>query len=254
VRAVSKRERLDKLLVDRGTVGSRERARRLVMAGAVRVADQVVDKPGALVAADAVIEVTADDIPYVSRGGVKLAGALDAFATRVAGRIVLDVGASTGGFTDCVLQRGARAVIAVDVGYGQFAWSLRNDPRVTLLERTNARTLEPAALPAVPELAVIDVSFISLRLVLPPVAEALAPGGDIVALVKPQFEVGKGQVGSAGVVRDPTLQAAAVSAVRACARDLGLACVGECESPLQGPKGNREFFLALRKPALEGAA
>ena len=246
---MSKRERIDKLLVDRGAIGSRERARRLVMAGAVRVGDRVVDKPGALVAADAHIEVTGDDIPYVSRGGVKLAGALDAFATPVAGRVVLDVGASTGGFTDCVLQRGARAVIAVDVGYGQFDWSLRNDPRVTLLERTNVRRLDAAALPAVPELAVIDVSFISLRLVLPAVVGALAPGGDIVALVKPQFEVGKGQVGSGGVVRDPALHAAAVAAVRACAQDLGLAAVGDCESPIQGPKGNREFFLALRKPA-----
>jgi len=243
---VSKRERLDKLLVDRGTVASRERARRLVMAGAVRVGDRVVDKPGTLVALDAPIAVTGADIPYVSRGGVKLAGALDAFGTAVAGRVVLDVGASTGGFTDCVLQRGARAVVALDVGYGQFAWALRQDPRVTLLERTNIRQLDAAALPATPELAVIDVSFISLRLVLPPVAGVLAPGGDIVALVKPQFEVGKGQVGSGGVVRDPALHADAVARVRACALDLGLACIGECESPLHGPKGNREFFVALR--------
>ena len=248
MRVVSKRERLDKLLVDRGTIGSRERARRLVMAGAVRVGDRVVDKPGALVAADAHIEVTADDIPYVSRGGLKLAGALDAFGTPVAGRIVLDVGASTGGFTDCVLQRGARAVIAVDVGYGQFAWSLRNDPRVTLLERTNVRGLAAAALPAIPDLAVIDVSFISLRVVLPAVAALLPPGADIVALVKPQFEVGKGMVGGGGVVRDPALHAEAVGAVRECARELGLIAIGECESPLQGPKGNREFFLALRRP------
>ena len=243
-----KRERLDKLLVDRGAVGSRERAQRLVLAGAVRVGDRVVDKPGTLVALDAPIEVTGDDIPYVSRGGLKLAGALDAFGIPVAGCVVLDVGASTGGFTDCVLQRGARAVIAVDVGYGQFAWSLRQDPRVTLLERTNIRQLDRAALPAIPDLAVIDVSFISLCLVLPRVLDALAPGGGIVALVKPQFEVGKGQVGSGGVVRDPALHAAAVANVRACAVGLGLDCVGECESPLRGPKGNREFFLALRGP------
>jgi 23S rRNA (cytidine1920-2'-O)/16S rRNA (cytidine1409-2'-O)-methyltransferase len=182
----------------------------------------------------------------VSRGGLKLAHALDTFATAVAGRVVLDVGASTGGFTDCVLQRGARAVIAVDVGYGQFAWSLRQDPRVTLLERTNIRHLDAAALPMRPELAVIDVAFISLRLVLPAVVAALAAGGDIVALVKPQFEVGKGQVGSGGVVRDPALHGAAVTAVRDSALELGLACVGECESPILGPKGNREFFLALR--------
>lgn len=243
-----KRERIDKLLVDRGLVGSRERARRLVMAGAVRAGDRVVDKPGALIATDAALTVTGDDIPFVSRGGLKLAGALDAFGTPIAGRIVLDVGASTGGFTDCVLQRGARAVIAVDVGYGQFAWALRQDPRVTLLERTNIRHLDPAALSAIPEVAVIDVSFISLRLVLAVVAGVLAPGGDIVALVKPQFEVGKGQVGSGGVVRDPALQAAAVIAVREHARGLGLEVLGECESPILGPKGNREFFLALHKP------
>ena len=245
---MNKRERIDKLLVDRGAVDSRERARRLVMAGAVRVGDRVVDKPGTLVPIDAAIVVTGDDIPYVSRGGLKLQGALDAFGTPVADRVVLDVGASTGGFTDCVLQRGARAVIAVDVGYGQFAWSLRQDPRVTLLERTNIRGLSAAALPDTPDLAVIDVAFISLRLVLPVVVGVLAPGGDIVALVKPQFEVGKGQVGSGGVVRDPALQAAAVAAVRQCAQDLALACLAECESPIVGPKGNREFFLALRKP------
>src|SRR4029453_4552131 len=175
---VSTRERLDNLLVDRGPVASRERARRLIMAGAVRIGDQVVDKPGPLVASDAPIAVTAEDIPYVSRGGLKLAHALDTFATPVAERVVLDVGASTGGFTDCVLQRGARAVIAVEVGYGQFAWSLRQDPRVTLLERTNIRHLDPAALPAQPELAVIDVAFISLRLVLPAVVAALAAPGD----------------------------------------------------------------------------
>ena len=242
-----KRERLDKLLVDRGAVASRERARRLVMAGVVRVGDRVVDKPGTLVALDASIAVTGDDIPYVSRGGLKLAGALDTFGTAVAGRLVLDVGASTGGFTDCVLQRGARAVIAIDVGYGQFAWSLRQDPRVTLLERTNVRQLDRAALPATPDLAVIDVSFISLRLVLPAVVGVLAVGGDVLALVKPQFEVGKGQVGRGGVVRDPVLHAEAVASVRECALSLALECVGECASPLLGPKGNREFFLALRK-------
>jgi len=247
-----KRERIDKLLVDRGLIASRERARRLVMAGAVRVGDRVVDKPGALIASDAPLSVTGEDIPFVSRGGLKLAGALDAFATPVAGRVVLDVGASTGGFTDCVLQRGARAVIAVDVGYGQFAWSLRQDARVTLLERTNIRHLQASALPLIPELAVVDVSFISLRLVLGVVADALAPGGDIVALVKPQFEVGKGQVGSGGVVRDPALQAAAVDSVRQHALGLGFEYVGECESPILGPKGNREFFLALRKPARSG--
>lgn len=243
-----KRERLDKLLVDRGAVSSRERARRLVMAGAVRIAERVVDKPGALVAVDAPIAVVDDDLPYVSRGGLKLAGALDAFGIDVTGRVVLDVGASTGGFTDCALQRGARSVIAIDVGYGQFAWALRSDPRVTLLERTNVRYLDPTALPATPDLAMVDVSFISLRLVLPPIAAAVAPGGTIVALVKPQFEVGKGQVGKGGVVRDPALHRAAVDGVREAAQQLGLHVRGECESPLLGPKGNREFFLAFRVP------
>lgn len=242
------RERLDKLLVDRGLAGSRERARALIMAGAVRVGEQVVDKAGALVVDDADISVTGGDIPFVSRGGVKLAGALDALGIAVEGRQAIDVGASTGGFTDCLLQRGARAVIAVDVGYGQLAWTLRQDPRVTLIERCNIRQLDAAQLPFRPELAVIDVSFISLTLVLPVVVGLLAPGSLIVALVKPQFEVGRGQVGKGGVVRDPLLHAAAVDRVRDCATGLGLAVRGECPSPILGPKGNREFFLALQLP------
>ncbi|MGH7786546.1 MAG: TlyA family RNA methyltransferase [Candidatus Binatia bacterium] len=244
-----KRERIDKLLVERGDVASRERARALIMAGAVRVGDAVVDKPGTLVATDAAIAVAGADIPYVSRGGVKLAGALEIFGLEIGDRCVLDAGASTGGFTDCLLQRGARAVIAVDVGYGQLAWSLRGDPRVRVLERFNVRHLTAQDLPAVPDLAVVDVSFISLRLVLPAIAAVLAPGGDIVALVKPQFEVGKGEVGGGGVVRDPAQHTAVVAAVRTCGEGLGLTCLGECPSPLLGPKGNREFFLWWRKPA-----
>ena len=242
------RERLDKLLVDRGYAASRERARAMIMAGAVRVADRVVDKAGTLIAADAEISVAGGDLPFVSRGGVKLAGGLDALAIDVAGRLVLDVGASTGGFTDCVLQRGARAVIAVDVGYGQLAWSLRQDPRVTLIERCNVRHLEADRLPARPDFAVVDASFISLTLILPRIVELVAPGSPIVALVKPQFEVGKGQVGRGGVVRDPQLHASAVERVRACATRLGLTVLGECPSPILGPKGNREFFLALATP------
>jgi len=243
------RERLDKLLVDRGHAASRERARGLIMAGAVRVGEKVVDKAGTLVAVDAPITVSGGDLPYVSRGGLKLAGALDALAVDVAGRLVLDVGASTGGFSDCVLQRGARGVIAVDVGYGQLAWSLRQDPRVTLMERCNVRHLEADRLPAVPDMAVVDASFISLTLILPRVAALVAPGSPIVALVKPQFEVGKGQVGRGGVVRDPAQHATAVERVRDCAIGLGLAVEGECESPILGPKGNREFFLLLRTAA-----
>jgi 23S rRNA (cytidine1920-2'-O)/16S rRNA (cytidine1409-2'-O)-methyltransferase len=240
-----KRERLDKLLVDRGYVASRERARRLIMAGAVRVNDQVVDKPGTPVGGDMAIMVTQPDIPFVSRGGLKLDAALARFDIAVADRVVLDVGASTGGFTDCVLQRGARAVIAVDVGYGQLAWALRQDPRVVLLERRNIRSLTAAELPFVPTLAVVDVSFISLTSVLPTVV-TLVPAGDILPLVKPQFEVGKGNVGKGGVVRDAALRAAAVDAVRACAESLGLTCLGALESPVPGPKGNRETFLHLR--------
>lgn len=242
------RARLDRLLVERQCVASRERARRLIMAGLVRVDGRPVQKPGTLVATDCRIELVESETRFASRGGIKLDSALDHFGVVVRDAVVLDVGASTGGFTDCVLRRGARAVIAVDVGYGQFAWSLRNDPRVTLLERTNIRYLDKSRLPYLPNLAVIDVSFISLRLVLPKVVELLAPGGEIVALVKPQFEVGKGRVGKGGVVREEDLQRGAVEAIRACGEDLGLCCLGESESPIRGPKGNREFFLYFRAP------
>ena len=243
------RERLDKLLVDRGHAASRERARAMIMARAVRVGDRIVDKAGTLVDEGAAIAVSGGDLPYVSRGGVKLAGALDQLGIDVAGRLVLDVGASTGGFTDCVLQRGARGAIAVDVGYGQLAWTLRQDPRVSLLERCNVRHLEASQLPDRPDFAVVDASFISLTLILGRVAALVAPGSVIVAMVKPQFEVGKGQVGRGGVVRDPALHAAAVARVRDCALGLGLTVLGECASPILGPKGNREFFLALRTPS-----
>jgi 23S rRNA (cytidine1920-2'-O)/16S rRNA (cytidine1409-2'-O)-methyltransferase len=250
---VVKRERIDRLVIEHGHASSPERARRLVMAGAVRVGDRVVDKPGTLVPSDAKVSVAGADLPFVSRGGVKLDAALDGLRIDVLGRVVLDVGASTGGFTDCVLQRGAARVLAVDVGYGQFAWSLRQDARVFLRERTNIRYLTAAELPEQPQLAVIDVSFISLRLVLPPVVKLLGSGGEILALVKPQFEVGKGLVGRGGVVRDLELQRGAVDAVRKCGLDLGLLVVGERESPILGPKGNREFFLAFRKPGATGA-
>jgi 23S rRNA (cytidine1920-2'-O)/16S rRNA (cytidine1409-2'-O)-methyltransferase len=238
--------RLDLLLVERGLVPSRERARRLVMAGVVLVDERPVTKPGTVVADDAPVRLRSADSPFVSRGGEKLAGALDAFGLEVRDRVALDVGASTGGFTDCLLQRGVRRVHAVDVGYGQLAWRLRNDARVVVLERTNARTLTPAMFPEPPDLAVVDVSFISLTRVLPAVAGVTAPGATLVALVKPQFEVGRGQVGKGGVVRDPALRAAAVASVRAAATVLGLAVEGEAESVLPGPKGNREVFLRLR--------
>jgi 23S rRNA (cytidine1920-2'-O)/16S rRNA (cytidine1409-2'-O)-methyltransferase len=237
--------RLDRLLVERGLVPSRERAQRLVMAGDVLVDDHVVSKPGTEVRDDAAVRLRAPASSYVSRGGEKLAGALDAFGLGLAGRLVLDVGASTGGFTDVCLRRGARHVIAVDVGYGQLAWSLQQDPRVTVLDRTNARTLAAEMFHERPEVAVVDVSFISLTLVLPVIAGVLAPGGEIVALVKPQFEVGKGEIGKGGVVRDPDKRAAAVARVRASAEALGFVVRGEVESVLPGPKGNREVFLHL---------
>jgi 23S rRNA (cytidine1920-2'-O)/16S rRNA (cytidine1409-2'-O)-methyltransferase len=238
--------RIDRLLVERGLAPSRERAQRLVMAGDVLVNEHVIAKPGTEVPDDAVVRLRAPASPYASRGGEKLAGALDAFGLDVTDRIVLDVGASTGGFTDVCLRRGARHVVAVDVGYGQLAWALRQDPRVTVRDRMNARALAPADLPAVPDLAVVDVSFISLALVLPAVAGVLAPGGDVVALVKPQFEVGKGAVGKGGVVRDPSDRAAAVARIRDVAEHLGFAVAGEAESVLSGPKGNREVFLWVR--------
>ena len=241
------RVRIDRLLVERGLAASRERARRLVMTGDVLVGDRPITKPGAEVPADAEVRLRTADSPYVSRGGEKLAGALDAFGLEVRDLVAFDVGASTGGFTDCLLQRGARRVIALDVGYGQLAWKLRHDPRVVVIERTNARHLTPAMLPEAPDLAVVDVSFISLATVLPAIAGVLAPRGTIVALVKPQFEVGRGRVGKGGVVRDPAQRAEAVAGVRTAAEQLGLAVRGEAESVLSGPKGNREVFIWLAR-------
>ena len=239
--------RLDRLLVERGLAPSRERAQRLVMAGEVLVDEHVVSKPGTEVRDDAVIRVRAAPSAYVSRGGEKLAGALDAFAVDVAGRVGLVVGASTGGFTDVCLRRGARRVIAVDVGYGQLAWALRQDARVTVLERQNARHLTPDLLPETPDLAVVDVSFISLTLVLPAIASVLAPAAEVVAMVKPQFEVGKGEVGKGGVVRDPEKRAAAVRRVRDAAEALGFTVAGEADAVIAGPKGNQETFLRLTR-------
>ena len=237
--------RIDRLLVDRGLVPNRELARRLVMAGEVLVDDRPVTKPGADVADEAAIRLRTPASPYASRGGEKLAGALDAFALDVTGCLALDIGASTGGFTDCLLRRGARGVIAVDVGYGQLAWRLRQDPRVTVLERTNARHLEPQRLPAPADVASVDVSFISIVKVLPAVVACVRPGAAVIALVKPQFEVGRSRVGKGGVVRDDAARADAVAAVRAAAEALGLTVRGEAESVLPGPKGNREVFLWL---------
>ncbi len=251
----SARLRLDQLLVARGLAESRERARRLIMAGEVTVAGAVADKAGHLVAADADIVVRAQ-MPFVSRGGLKLEAALDAFALDVSGLTALDVGASTGGFTDCLLQRGAARVYAVDVGYGQLAWKLRGDARVVSIERTNIRYLEALPGGALADIAVIDASFIGLSLVLPATLRLLAPSGYIVALVKPQFEAGKGQVSAGGVVRDPATHRRVLEEVAASAADSALVVAGVVVSPAPGPAGNIEFLLHLRRggPAIDFAA
>jgi 23S rRNA (cytidine1920-2'-O)/16S rRNA (cytidine1409-2'-O)-methyltransferase len=252
------RVRLDELVVARGLATSRSEAARIILAGRVQVGGARADKAGRLVPADADVALAATS-PYVGRGGEKLAGALDAFGLPVAGRVCLDVGSSTGGFTDCLLARGARRVYAVDVGHGQLHPRLRGDPRVVVLERVNARHLDPGAFPERPSLATVDVSFISLAKVLPSVAGCLADPADVVALVKPQFEVGRGRVGKGGVVRDATLHREAVRRVAGSAVAVGLEVGGVAASPLRGPKGNREFFLLLardpgKRPALRGAA
>ncbi len=241
------KERLDKILVERGLAQSRERARALIMAGLVVVNDHAVDKAGQLVPIAAEIRLKGEDIPYVSRGGLKLAKALDEFNLDVSGLIAMDVGASTGGFTDCLLQRGAKMVVAVDVGYGQLAWKLRQDERVVNLEKTNIRYLEPDRLPAVPDLAVIDASFISLDKVLPTTIRLIRGGGLVIALIKPQFEVGRGAVGKGGVVRDEQKHREVIAAVQKLAESLHMEVIGVTESPILGPKGNREFLIYLRK-------
>ena len=238
------RVRLDQVLVAQGLVPSRQRAQAMVRAGLVRVAGEVADRPDQLVSPDVGIDL-ARTKEFVSRGGEKLTAALDAFGIDPTGRVGLDVGASTGGFTDVLLRRGASAVVAVDVGYGQLAWSLRQDPRVIVLERVNIRHLDRLLVPA--DLAVIDVSFISLRLVLPRVRELLSPPGDVVALVKPQFEVGKGGVGKGGVVRDPEQHRRVLRELRQFAESNGYLVAGEIPSPILGAKGNREFLVHLRR-------
>jgi 23S rRNA (cytidine1920-2'-O)/16S rRNA (cytidine1409-2'-O)-methyltransferase len=240
------RIRLDQLLVERGLAESRTRAQALVMAGLVRVEGAVADKPGRSVPPDARVELEAPEHPWVSRGGVKLAAALDAFGIDPSGRSCLDVGASTGGFTHVLLERGAARVVALDVGHGQLDWRLRNDPRVEVREGVNARHVRPGDLPGPFGLVVADVSFISLRLVLPALVPLLAPGADLVALVKPQFEAGKGQVGRGGVVRDEAVREAAIAGVLTAARGLGLSCLGRIASPIPGPAGNVEELVHLR--------
>jgi 23S rRNA (cytidine1920-2'-O)/16S rRNA (cytidine1409-2'-O)-methyltransferase len=244
---MGKRERLDKLLVERGLVASREEGRRRILAGEVLVDDRPFAKAGSLIDADSPIRLRGKALPYASRGGVKLEGALRHFRIDVKDKIVLDAGASTGGFTDCLLAFGARRVYAVDVGYGQLDWKLRNDPRVVVLEKTNIRYLEAGRLPEPPEFAAIDVSFNSLRLVLPQVRSLLISKVEIVALIKPQFEVGKGKVGKGGVVRRPEEHERVIEEIKQTAGALDLEAIGVAESPLVGPKGNKEFFIYLRK-------
>ena len=246
--------RLDALVVERGLAPTRARARALVLAGQVRVAGAAVSKAGAGVPHDAEVTLAAPDHPWVGRGGVKLAHALDAFRIGVAGCTALDIGASTGGFTDVLLQRGAASVAALDVGRGQLAWKLRKDPRVAVIEGVNARGLAPAALPPAfrtVDLVTVDVSFISLKLVLPPLPALLRTGGDVVALVKPQFEAGRLEVGRRGVVTDAAVHRRAVDEVRSAADGIGLEPVAEAPSPVSGAEGNREFFLHLRSSGSE---
>jgi 23S rRNA (cytidine1920-2'-O)/16S rRNA (cytidine1409-2'-O)-methyltransferase len=237
------KDRLDKLVVEHGLAPSRERARALILAGKVEVDGKVVDKAGALV--EGAITLLEADHPYVSRGALKLVKALDHFGVDPEGKVALDAGASTGGFTDVLLRRGARKVFAVDVGYGQLAWGLRQDPRVVVLERENIRYLDPAKIDETPDLAVCDVSFISLTLILGKLAEILGKGKPIVALVKPQFEVGKGEVGKGGVVREPEKRAGAIAKVQAFAREAGMTASEAVESPILGPAGNVEYLLLL---------
>ncbi|HEY8393306.1 MAG TPA: TlyA family RNA methyltransferase [Thermaerobacter sp.] len=249
-----KRVRLDTLLVERGWFASRSRARAAILAGKVRVDGRVVDKAGATVDPGARIEVAGDPIPYVSRGGLKLDHALRQFdlAKALAGAVCADIGASTGGFTDCLLQHGARRVYAIDVGYGQLAWRLRQDERVVVMERTNARYLKQGDLPEPVDLITIDVSFISLRLILPATLQLLGPGGGVIGLIKPQFEAGPADVGKGGVVRDPAVHRRVLTEVTGAAAELGLDLLGLTASPILGADGNREFLALWRAPGAGG--
>jgi 23S rRNA (cytidine1920-2'-O)/16S rRNA (cytidine1409-2'-O)-methyltransferase len=242
VKAHPQKDRLDHRLVAQGLVQSREVAVRMILAGAVKVNGIVIDKPAKAVSAEATVEIVPQSSRFVSRGGEKLAAALDACSIDPRHLVCLDVGCSTGGFTDCLLQRGAARVYAVDVGYGQFDWRLRQDPRVVLIERTNVRYIERSAVPESIEFTAIDVSFISLTKVLPSIMPFLTPGARVVALVKPQFEVGKGQIGRGGIVRDETQRQGALQLVARFAADLGLRMLKTLDCPVKGKKGNHEIL------------
>jgi 23S rRNA (cytidine1920-2'-O)/16S rRNA (cytidine1409-2'-O)-methyltransferase len=235
--------RLDVLLVDRRLAPTREKARSLILAGAVLVDEQRVDKAGTLVDPQLSLRIKGEPAPYVSRGGLKLKGALETFEIHVENLVVLDAGASTGGFTDCLLQEGAKKVYALDVGYGQLAWQLRQDPRVVAIERTNIRYFDGRGIEEDLDMATVDASFISLKLIIPPIRRLVRQDGFILALIKPQFEVGRQQVGKHGVVREPALHQQVIEAMKAFFQETGLEVLGTCESPLVGPAGNREFFI-----------
>ena len=245
------KERLDILLVERGFYESRQRAQGAIMAGLILVDGEKINKAGTRVRREATLRILADDNPYVSRGGLKLEKALRVFEIKLGEKVVLDVGASTGGFTHCALKHGARRVYAVDVGWGQLAWCLRQDPRVVVMERTNIRHLKPDQLAERVDLATIDISFISLEKVLPAVEEILLPHGEVVALIKPQFEAGPEKVGRGGVVRDPAVHREVLHDVILVTRRLGFGILGLTFSPLSGAKGNREYFLYGRKGAAD---
>jgi 23S rRNA (cytidine1920-2'-O)/16S rRNA (cytidine1409-2'-O)-methyltransferase len=242
----NQKKRLDLLLLEKGLVDSRQRARALIMAGKVLVDTQRIDKPGTTIYPNAVISIKNDDIEYVSRGGLKLKAALDKLDLTVKDLVCLDVGASTGGFTDCLLKHGARRVYAVDVGYGQLAWSLRQDPRVEAIERTNIRHMPAERIPEPVDLVTIDASFISLRIVVPAIKKFLKPSGRVLALIKPQFEVGRGQVGKGGVVKDAGLHTRVIAELTHFFEQLGFTSGTVVPSPILGPKGNQEFIILLR--------
>jgi 23S rRNA (cytidine1920-2'-O)/16S rRNA (cytidine1409-2'-O)-methyltransferase len=234
-------------MYEKGMVKSRERAKALIMEGRVFVEDKPVTKAGTMITPGARIELKGEELPYVSRGGLKLEAALAHFGIDLRDKIVMDVGSSTGGFTDCMLQKGARKVYCIDVGYGQLSWPLRKDPRVILHERTNIRYLRREKIPEVIGFATIDISFISLKHVLSKVAEFVKKGGEILALVKPQFEVGRGEVGKGGIVREEDRRLAVVDSMRTFAEEKGLRSLGIFRSPIPGQKGNIEYFLFLRR-------
>jgi 23S rRNA (cytidine1920-2'-O)/16S rRNA (cytidine1409-2'-O)-methyltransferase len=244
-----KKTRLDLTIIEKGLVQSRQRARALIMTGKVLVNNQPVDKPGTMVSKEDDIVLIENDIPYVSRGGLKLEKALHDFGINIECFVCLDVGASTGGFTDCLLQHGAGSVYAVDVGYGQLAWNLRKDPRVVVIERTNIRHMTAESLPGLVDLVTIDVSFISLKIVVPAVLKFMKEDARIFALIKPQFEVGRGKVGKGGVVRDPALHEAVINELTDFFIKKNLFCHSIITSPILGPKGNKEFFISLSKIA-----